>query len=365
MTLAPCFVFALGDVIAGRPDGSECRRYAEAVLGLFAQRGERVMSGSVVLVTGAAGFIGSHVAQALLARGDDVVGVDNFDTFYGRSIKSRNLDDLKSVTEGGRFDFHELDICDESGFASLVASRKPSGIIHLAAKAGVRPSIEDPTGYARSNVMGTSSVQRAAELHGVERLVVASSSSVYGNNDRVPFSEDDIVDAPISPYAATKKACELIGHTHWHLTQMPTAMLRFFTVFGPRQRPDLAISKFMRAIHGGQPITMFGDGSTSRDYTFIDDIVAGVLAAYDRIDTFGYRIWNLGGDHPIRLDELIAKIGSVVGKDPVIESHPMQPGDVERTWADITRSERDLGYAPTTSIEQGLEQQWAWLRDRL
>ncbi len=323
------------------------------------------MSGSVVLVTGAAGFIGSHVAQALLARGDSVVGVDNFDPFYDRAIKERNLADLKVDAEESRFGFHEIDICDTSAFDAVVAKAKPAGIIHLAAKAGVRPSIEDPTGYARANVMGTSSVQNAAASHGVERLVVASSSSVYGNNERVPFSEDDFVDAPISPYAATKKACELIGHTHWHLTQMPTAMLRFFTVFGPRQRPDLAISKFMRAIHEGRPITMFGDGSTSRDYTYIGDIVTGVLAAYDRIDRFGYRIWNLGGDHPIRLDELIAKIGSVVGKEPVVEHHPMQPGDVERTWADITSSERDLGYAPSTSIEQGLEYQWAWLRDHL
>ncbi|RNC80342.1 MAG: NAD-dependent epimerase/dehydratase family protein [Phycisphaera sp.] len=323
------------------------------------------MSGSVVLVTGAAGFIGSHVAQALLARGDSVVGVDNLDPFYDRSIKERNLGDLQAEVGDSGFEFHEIDICDTVAFDALVAGTKPNGIVHLAAKAGVRPSIEDPTGYARVNVMGSSSVQNAAAEHGVERLVIASSSSVYGNNDRVPFSEDDIVDAPISPYAATKKACELIGHTHWHLTQMPTAMLRFFTVFGPRQRPDLAISKFMRAIHEGQPITMFGDGSTSRDYTFVDDIVVGVLAAYDRIDNFGYRIWNLGGDHPIRLDELITKIGCVVGREPVIEHHPMQPGDVERTWADITRSERDIGYAPTTSIEQGLEHQWAWLRDHL
>lgn len=323
------------------------------------------MSGSVVLVTGAAGFIGSHVAEALLARGDRVIGVDNFDPFYGRSLKERNLDDLKSASSGESFSFHEMDICEDGALADLVARSKPEGIVHLAAKAGVRPSIEDPTGYARANVMGSASVQHAAQANGVKRLVVASSSSVYGNNERVPFSEDDIVDAPISPYAATKKSCELIGHTHWHLTGMPTAMLRFFTVFGPRQRPDLAINKFMRAIHEGRPITMFGDGSTSRDYTFIDDIVTGVLGAYDRIDSFGYRIWNLGGDHPIRLDELITKISGVVGKEAIIERHPMQPGDVERTWADITRSEHDLGYAPSTSLEDGLERQWVWLKDRL
>jgi UDP-glucuronate 4-epimerase len=323
------------------------------------------MAGSVVLVTGVAGFIGSHLAETLVRRGDSVVGVDNFDPFYSRSLKERNLDDLKSAGGTGAFEFVELDLCDQSALTKLVARTKPAGVVHLAAKAGVRPSIADPTGYALANVVGTSNVQQAALTSGVERLVMASSSSVYGNNVRVPFTEDDLVDRPISPYAATKKSCELIAHTHWHLTKMPTAMLRFFTVFGPRQRPDLAISKFMRQIHEGKPITMFGDGSTSRDYTYIDDIVAGVVAAYDRIDGHGYRIWNLGGDHPIRLDELIDKIGEVVGRDPVIEREGMQPGDVDRTWADITRSEEELGYSPAFSIEEGLSQQWAWLRDRL
>ena len=212
-----------------------------------------------------------------------------------------------------------MDLCDGGALSELVERTKPEGIVHLAAKAGVRPSIADPTAYAVANVVATSNVQQSALAHGVQRLVMASSSSVYGNSERVPFTEDDIVDRPISPYAATKKSCELIAHTHWHLTNMPTAMLRFFTVFGPRQRPDLAISKFMRLVSAGEPITMFGDGSTSRDYTYIDDIVAGVVAAYDRIDEHGYRIWNLGGDHPIRLDELVTKIGEVVGKEPRIE----------------------------------------------
>ena len=323
------------------------------------------MAGSVVLVTGAAGFIGSHLVEALVRRGDRVVGVDNFDPFYDRSIKQRNLDDLKSAGAADSFEFVEMDLCDGGALSELVGRTMPEGIVHLAAKAGVRPSIADPTAYAVANVVATSNVQQSALAHGVQRLVMASSSSVYGNSERVPFTEDDIVDRPISPYAATKKSCELIAHTHWHLTNMPTAMLRFFTVFGPRQRPDLAISKFMRLVNAGEPITMFGDGSTSRDYTYIDDIVAGVVAAYDRIDEHGYRIWNLGGDHPIRLDELIAKIGEVVGKEPVIERAGMQPGDVDRTWADITRSEEELGYSPEVSIEEGLARQWSWLRDRL
>lgn len=322
------------------------------------------MPGSVILVTGAAGFIGSHVAQALLARGDGVVGVDNFDAFYDRAHKERNLEDIRAGSNGS-IRFHEMDICEQSALTDIMRASGVTGVIHLAAKAGVRPSIEDPSGYARTNVMGTMSVQQAAAECGVDRLVIASSSSVYGNNERVPFTEDDIVDSPISPYAATKKACELVAHTHHHLTGMPTAMLRFFTVFGPRQRPDLAISKFMRLVSREETISMFGDGSTSRDYTYIDDIVRGVLSAYDRIPEFGYRVWNLGGDDPVRLDELIAKIGTVVGKEPRIEQRPMQPGDVDRTWADLARSGRELGYMPTTSIDDGLAQQWAWLQDRL
>ncbi len=323
------------------------------------------MAGGVIVVTGAAGFIGSHLCQALIARGDRVVGVDNFDPFYGRDLKEQNLREIEAASPEGGFEFVELDLCDHNRLEGLFNRVKPEGVVHLAAKAGVRPSIADPVGYARANVLATTGVQEAAHKAGVERLVVASSSSVYGNNDTVPFSEEHSVDAPISPYAATKKACELIGHTHWHLTGMPTAMLRFFTVFGPRQRPDLAINKFMRLIHAGESISMFGDGSTSRDYTYIDDIVAGVVAAYDQIDRFGYRVWNLGGDHPIRLDELITKIGQVVGREPVVERKPMQPGDVERTWADVSRARDELGYVARTSVEDGLARQWAWLSGSL
>lgn len=325
------------------------------------------MAGGVIVVTGAAGFIGSHVAEALARRGDRVFGVDSFDPFYERTIKERNLAEVAAGLPpgAGAFECVEMDLCDQGALEGLFARVRPAGVVHLAARAGVRPSIADPVGYARANVMATAGVQLAAQKLGVERLVVASSSSVYGNNDTVPFSEGHSVDAPISPYAATKKACELIGHTHWHLTGMPTAMLRFFTVFGPRQRPDLAIGRFMRRVHAGGAIEMFGDGSTSRDYTYIDDIVAGVVSAYDRIDRFGYRIWNLGGDHPIRLDALIELIGRVVGREPVVDRRPMQPGDVERTWADVSRARDELGYAPKVGVEEGLRRQWAWLRDRL
>jgi UDP-glucuronate 4-epimerase len=312
---------------------------------------------ATILITGCAGFIGSHLAQALSARGDRVIGIDNFDPFYPRARKEQN------VAESGLGDVLTADICDPAALREVFTRARPDGVIHLAAKAGVRPSIEDPVGYARANVLGTAAVLNEAARAGCSRIVIASSSSVYGNNAKTPFAEDDRVDNPISPYAATKKACELIAHTHWSLTNMPTACLRFFTVFGPRQRPDLAIASFMRRIARGEEIQMFGDGSMSRDFTYIEDIVGGIVAAYDRIPAHGYRIWNLGSDRPLRLDEMIATIGRVVGKEPLIRRMPVQPGDVERTWADLTRSRAELGYAPRTKFEDGVARQWAWLRE--
>jgi UDP-glucuronate 4-epimerase len=314
-----------------------------------------------ILVTGAAGFIGSHVVAALLGRGQRVVGLDNFDPFYDGRTKERNLAEGSAGAAAGGFEFAEGDICDQASLGALMARVRPQGIIHLAAKAGVRPSLRDPVGYARANVLGTAAVLEEARKAGCERMVMASSSSVYGNSPTAPFSENQDVNNPISPYAATKKACELIGYTHWHLTKMPTACLRFFTVFGPRQRPDLAISLFMRRISTGEKISLFGEG-TSRDYTFIDDIVAGVLASYDRIDQHGYRVWNLGGSSPVSLEEMVATIARVVGRQPVIERGPMQPGDVQRTWADLTRSTAELGFKPTTSFEDGVRKQWEWMK---
>ncbi|MBK7403439.1 MAG: GDP-mannose 4,6-dehydratase [Phycisphaerales bacterium] len=310
----------------------------------------------VVLVTGAAGFIGSHVCQALLARRWTVLGLDNFDPYYDRGTKEANLQRVRSTGPG--FEFVETDIRDANSVELLTSDRGVDGVIHLAAKAGVRPSVADPVGYAHTNVYGTAVVLRAAELAGCSRIVLASSSSVYGNNEKTPFAEADPVEHPISPYASTKRACELLAHTHYHLTRMPTACLRFFTVYGPGQRPDLAIAKFMRAMRDHTPITMFGDGSMSRDFTYIDDIVRGVLAAYDNIPRFGERVWNLGSDRPVRLDHLINAIAEASGASPQILLDDPSPGDVERTWADLTRSREELGYSPRISLEEGLRRQW-------
>jgi len=329
-----------------------------------------------VLVTGAAGFIGSHTCQALISRGQSVVGVDNFDPFYDPWVKRRNLAELARATDGlvppggraGTFELVEGVFCDARGMADLVKRHRPSGVIHLAAKAGVRPSIADPAAYARANVVGTASVLEAARAGGCARVVVASSSSVYGNQAQAPFREEGEVDRPISPYAATKRAAELLAYAHWRLTSMPTACLRFFTVYGPRQRPDLAIQTFLLKAVRDEVIPVFGDGSTSRDYTYIDDIVAGVLAAYERIGApgiagDGYRVWNLGGHRPVRLSELLDAIARVVGRPVRTEPRPMQAGDVERTWADLTRSASELGYRPRVGFEEGLARQWSWLQD--
>jgi UDP-glucuronate 4-epimerase len=318
------------------------------------------MEGSTILVTGAAGFIGSHAAEALLARSNRVVGVDNFDGFYARSIKDENLKAVsaRGGEKGGRFEFEQLDITDAPRLAQLVARVKPEAILHLGALAGVRPSIERPAQYARVNVEGTTHLLDAAVKNGVRRFVFASSSSVYGNNAKVPFAEDDPVAEPISPYAATKRAGELVCHTYWHLYRLPVTCLRFFTVYGPRQRPDLAIHKFTRLISEGKPIPVFGDGSTSRDYTFIDDIIAGVMSALDRCDR--YRIYNLGGSSPVTLATLIEQIERAVGKKAIIDRKPAQPGDVERTFADLARSRAELGYAPKTPIEQGIPRFVEW-----
>ncbi|MCB9846847.1 MAG: GDP-mannose 4,6-dehydratase [Phycisphaeraceae bacterium] len=317
-----------------------------------------------ILVTGAAGFIGSHTCEALLRRGDRVVGVDNFDPFYAESIKRSNLDAVKAIDGEGRFAFEQADIRQRREMDDVFTKHRPDAVIHLAARAGVRPSIEDPAGYARVNVEGTANILEASRVVGVERLVVASSSSVYGNASKAPFSEDDDISKPISPYAATKCATEDLCHVHHVLYHTPVACLRFFTVFGPRQRPDLAIAKFMRLIDAGQAIPMFGNGGTSRDYTFIGDIVAGVLASLDRIHEHGFRVWNLGGSSPVTLDEMIAGVAATVGKDPLIDHQPSQMGDVERTFADLTRSGAELGYRPRTPFAEGLRAQWAWFEQR-
>lgn len=317
-----------------------------------------------ILVTGSAGFIGSHVAEALLSRGRRVVGVDNFDPYYDLALKQRNVNQTMQRAANDAYHLVEGDICDADAMRRVFAAHRPIGVIHLAAKAGVRPSIADPVGYARVNVMGTAVLLEEARRAGCERFVMASSSSVYGNLATAPFREDADVSEPISPYAATKRSCELIGHTHWHLTKMPTACLRFFTVYGPRQRPDLAINLFLNKALHNEPITMFGDGRMSRDFTYIDDIVSGVLAAYERIDRHGFRIWNLGNSSPVSLRDMIATIQKVSGRELTVKNAPMQPGDVERTFADLTRAHAELGFEPRVSFAEGVARQWAFVRQQ-
>lgn len=312
------------------------------------------------LVTGAAGFIGSHLSAALLRSGRSVIGLDNLDDFYDPALKRANLNAVEAAQDlrDARFEFVHADIRDANAVTALYASRSPSATFHLAARAGVRPSIAQPALYASVNLEGTTTLLEAARLHAqAAPFVLASSSSVYGNNAKVPFSEDDPVDAPISPYAATKRACELIARTYHELYRLPVACIRFFTVFGPRQRPDLAIAKFIRLIAEGRPVPIFGDGSMARDYTHIDDIVAGVLAAEAAILRHGYRIWNLGSDRPVRLDHLVDAIARVVGRPAIIDRRPVPPGDVDRTCADLTRARAELGYHPHADFEPGLRSQ--------
>ena len=311
-----------------------------------------------VLITGAAGFIGSHLSQRLLATGDSVVGLDNFDNFYDPAVKRSNISEC---IESGRFELIEGDIRDAGCVESILSKGDVDVIVHLAAKAGVRPSIENPVEYQDVNITGTVVMLEAAKKFGIKKFVFASSSSVYGNNKKVPFSETDNVDFPISPYAATKKAGELICHTYSHLYDINMTCLRFFTVYGPRQRPDLAIHKFSRLIEAGQSIPVFGDGSMRRDFTYIDDIVDGVTAAIDKCD--GYEIYNLGESRPVRLDELIAGIEKSLGKKATIERLPNQPGDVNQTYADVTKAKEKLGYDPDTEISTGLEKFVKWLRE--
>jgi UDP-glucuronate 4-epimerase len=310
-----------------------------------------------VLVTGAAGFIGSHLCDKLLADGRQVVGVDNFDDFYEPKVKWRNLENSLAYDNFGLI---EADIRDASAMDDAV-EQGFDVIVHLAARAGVRPSIENPLLYADVNVSGTVVMLEAARQHNVKKFVFGSSSSVYGNNKKVPFSEKDNVDFPISPYAATKKACELICHTYHSLYGIDMTSLRYFTVYGPRQRPDLAIHKFARLIEQDEPIPVFGNGSMMRDFTYIDDIISGTTAAIEKCA--GYNIYNLGESKPIKLRKLIEHIERALGKKAKKEFLPKQPGDVERTYADISRARRELGYKPGTDIKQGLGKFVQWLRE--
>ena len=309
-----------------------------------------------ILVTGAAGFIGSHLCERLLNDGHSVNGVDNFDDFYDPQIKRRNIGQCLKNKE---FQLVEADIRNSEAMDKAIGPGVEV-IVHLAAKAGVRPSIAEPLVYCDVNINGTMVLLELAKKHKIDKFIFASSSSVYGNNEKVPFSEDDNVDFPISPYAATKKACELICHTYHHLYAMSITCLRFFTVYGPRQRPDLAIHKFARLIERAEPIPVYGDGSAMRDFTYIDDIIDGTVAAIDKCA--GFNIYNLGESQPIKVTDLIAEIENALGKKAAKEYLPPQPGDVERTFADVTRAGRDLAYNPKTNIRTGLANFTEWLR---
>ena len=313
-----------------------------------------------VLVTGAAGFIGSHLVEALLAQGDEVVGVDNFDPFYPRAMKERNL------LEVGRrpgFSFREQDLLDVPALRALLTP--DTVVVHLAAKAGVRPSLADPVGYARANVTGTAAALEAARQAGASRVVFGSSSSVYGDSTPVPFREDAIAIVPVSPYAATKRAGELFLISVAPIYGFRAASLRFFTVYGPRQRPDLAIHAFTKKMVEGSTLTLFGDGSQARDYTYCDDIVAGVVAgiAWTGSAPIGVDTFNLGGNESIRTEAMVAEIAKALGIEPKVEWAPMQPGDVQQTAADLTKSGAVLGYAPKISFPEGIRRFVRWYRE--
>lgn len=308
-----------------------------------------------ILVTGGAGFIGSHVSKFLLARGDEVVVVDNFNDYYNPVFKEKNLKDLHDI-DG--FSLHRVDIEDFSSIYSVFKEEAPDKVIHLAARAGVRPSIEDPILYSNVNNTGTTHLLELAKMFDVKNFVFASSSSVYGNTQETPFREDMNVDFPVSPYAATKKAGELLCHVYNHLHGLNTTCLRFFTVYGPGGRPDMAPFKFVDAIHHGRPLTKYGDGSSRRDYTYIDDIVSGVVGSLDA--DFEYEILNLGNSDTISLNDFIATIEDVVGKKAIIEQYPKQPGDVDLTYADVSKAREKIGYDPQYRIKDGMENFYEW-----
>jgi UDP-glucuronate 4-epimerase len=312
---------------------------------------------SAILITGGAGFIGSHLAERLLDDGRRVVVLDSFDTFYDPEVKRRNV---RRALEVSRYRLVEGDIRDAGALDRVLGSEEFALVVHLAARAGVRPSIEDPELYTDVNLNGTTCLLEACRRHGVRTLLFGSSSSVYGNNEKVPFSESDPVDHPVSPYAATKKAGELLCHTYHHLFGMRIACLRFFTVYGPRQRPEMAIHKFARLLSLGREIEQYGDGTSARDYTYVSDIVRGIVRAAERCRSF--HVWNLGGSRTTTLATLVQKLAKGLGVDPRVRQLPMQPGDVERTWADVSRVERELDWRPEVDLDRGLSLFLDWFR---
>lgn len=313
-----------------------------------------------ILVTGGAGFIGSHLVDRLLAQGERVVVIDDFNDFYDPAVKRENIQAHRAQSG---YTLVEGDIRDAALIERVFLAHGIKRVVHLAARAGVRPSLCEPYLYESTNVTATMHLLEASRKHGVTKFVFGSSSSVYGVNAKVPFSEDDPIAQPISPYAATKAAGELFCHTYSHLYGLPIVCLRFFTVYGPRQRPDLAIHKFAELIATGKPIPVFGDGSTERDYTFVDDIVSGIRAAlaYDKTT---FEIFNLGNSRTVSLARLITVIEEAMGQPALIDRQPLQPGDVPRTYADTTKARTLLGYAPDTAIEVGVARFAAWFKER-
>jgi UDP-glucuronate 4-epimerase len=310
------------------------------------------------LVTGGAGFIGSHVCERLLRDGHSVWAFDDLNSFYDPQFKQRNLREIQSLAKP--FEFVHGDITDAAALAEIFSSVKFDQVIHLAARAGVRPSLEQPALYQRVNVEGTVNVLEAARKSGVKKIIIASSSSVYGLNSKVPFSESDPIFSAISPYAASKLACEALGHVWHHIHKMDVAMLRFFTVYGPRQRPDLAIYKFAKLIMAGEPIPVFGDGSAARDYTFVTDTLDGIIACTQK--KFGFEIFNLGESETVLLSRMIGLLEAALGKKAIIDRQPLQAGDVPITFANISKAKQKLGYNPRVKFEQGIKLFADWFR---
>jgi len=341
------------------------------------------------LITGASGFIGSHLAEKLLKKGDKVVCIDNFNDYYDIDIKIVNtvescqlkvenfkdlfssklekkerLKELKKIVDSENYTLEVVDIRNLESLEKIFSENKIDTVVHLAARAGVRPSIDDPILYQEVNGRGTQNILECCRKYGVKNIVAASSSSVYGNNKVVPFKETDVVDYAISPYAATKKANEVMGHVYHELYNINMAFLRFFTVYGPRQRPDLAINKFTRLIFSGEEIPVYGDGSTSRDYTYIADIVDGICRSIDYVENNDniYEIFNIGSNSPVSLAEMIKTIEKVVGIKAKINRLPMQPGDVDRTYADVTKLKEMTGYNPSLTFEEGIRRFVSWYK---
>ncbi|MCL5267419.1 MAG: GDP-mannose 4,6-dehydratase [Bacteroidetes bacterium] len=312
---------------------------------------------SNILVTGAAGFIGSHLCERLVSRGDRVIGLDNFDDFYSPQIKMENL---KGLLSDQMFTLVRGDVRDKASLVNILSNHGIENVVHLAARAGVRPSIINPDLYVDVNVRGLVSLLEAMKDVGIKKLAYASSSSVYGNSNVVPFSEDQRVDFPISPYAATKKAGELLCYNYHHLYGLDVSCLRFFTVHGPRQRPEMAIHKFVRQVMNGEKVVLYGDGSTSRDYTYIDDIINGTVAALDALG--GFKVFNLGNSHPYKLIDLLSVIEDACGKKANIEFSGQQAGDVETTYAEVSKAKAQLDYRPAVTLPEGVKRFVEWYK---